>query len=173
MISKFILNMTVAAKKFTRRGNNGNTDDATASLTTNLIGSWLEDSMPYWSLRVSMRKVQFCFWNMLGTAGGCKTAIVKNCSFAFAFATRLGTALVSWFPWGFSVHDVTYLPRAWQGAAKSLQRRPGHQVEHNRNFEIWWQDDDWILPILKDLEAVQTLKIQNCIWYFLETILYF
>jgi hypothetical protein len=42
MISKFILNMTVAAKKCTRRGNNGNngnTDDATASLMTNLIGS--------------------------------------------------------------------------------------------------------------------------------------
>jgi hypothetical protein len=39
MISKFILNMTVAAKKCTRRGNNGNTDDAMASLMTNLIGS--------------------------------------------------------------------------------------------------------------------------------------
>jgi hypothetical protein len=39
MISKFIQNMTVAAKKCTRRGNNGNMDDATASLMANLIGS--------------------------------------------------------------------------------------------------------------------------------------
>jgi hypothetical protein len=39
MISKLNLNLTAAAKKCTRRGNNGNTDDATASLMTNLIGS--------------------------------------------------------------------------------------------------------------------------------------
>jgi hypothetical protein len=42
MISKFILNMTVAAKKCTRRGKNGkngNMDDATAPLMTNPIGS--------------------------------------------------------------------------------------------------------------------------------------
>jgi hypothetical protein len=40
MISKFILNMTVATKQCTRRGNNGNTDDATAlPLMVNLIGS--------------------------------------------------------------------------------------------------------------------------------------
>jgi hypothetical protein len=37
MISKFILNMTVTAKKCTRRGNNGNTDDAT--VFDELIGS--------------------------------------------------------------------------------------------------------------------------------------
>jgi hypothetical protein len=36
MISKFILNMTVVAKKCTRRGNNG-TDDATSSLMTMVI----------------------------------------------------------------------------------------------------------------------------------------
>jgi hypothetical protein len=48
--------------------------------------------MSYWSLCVSTRKVQFCFCKMV-MDGGCKTAIVKNCSFAFAFATWLGTAL--------------------------------------------------------------------------------
>jgi hypothetical protein len=62
-------------------------------MVKNLIGCWLEDCETYWRLRVSTRRIQFCFYNTVRDSG-CKTAIliVKKSSFAFAFATRLGMA---------------------------------------------------------------------------------
>jgi hypothetical protein len=64
-------------------------------LMTNLIGSWLEDSMSYWSLRVSTRKVQICFCKMVRD-GGCKTAIVKaKLQFCFCFCNTVRDGLTS------------------------------------------------------------------------------
>jgi hypothetical protein len=48
--------------------------------------------MSYWSLRVSTRKVQFCFCKTVRD-GGCKTAIVKKLQFCFCFCNTVRDGL--------------------------------------------------------------------------------